>query len=109
MWAPSAARLVDNGVAVSGLAPLIQRGRNVLYLGAREAGPYTYIWNGRNAAGTILPAGKYRIVQTLTDTALNLGLATFSVTLSKKKLAWHSASPSPDRATARMQLQARRM
>lgn len=49
-------------------------------------GAYTYDWNGRNSSGDILAAGKYRIVQRLTDTTGNVGVFTSYVNLSKKVL-----------------------
>jgi hypothetical protein len=57
-------------------------------LGLRAKGPYAFIWNGRNSAGSVLPAGTYKIVQGLTDTVNNVTSATFFVTLSHKKLIW---------------------
>ena len=52
---------------------------------------YAYEWTGRNAAGAILPEGKYKIVQRLKDTADNVKTATFYVTLSKK-LIWSKST-----------------
>ena len=57
-------------------------------LGARAPGAYAWTWNGRNAAGTLLAAGKYKIVQRVTDTAANVKSATFYVTLSRQHLHW---------------------
>ena len=61
-------------------------------LGLRGPGDYVASWNGRNSAGTILPAGTYRIVQRLTDGVANVREASFSVALSHKKLVWTSAT-----------------
>jgi hypothetical protein len=49
-------------------------------------GGYSATWNGRNAAGNILAAGKYRILQRLTDAAGTQKDFTSYVTLSKKRL-----------------------
>ena len=59
-------------------------------LGARSIGGYSWAWNGRNAAGTIQAAGKYRVIQTITDVAGNHLSATSTVTLSKRKVVWHT-------------------
>ena len=61
-------------------------------LGLLDAGDYAISWDGRTAAGTILPEGTYRIVQRLTDRVANVKKATFSVALSHKKLVWTSAT-----------------
>ena len=49
-------------------------------------GSYSYVWNGRNSKGDVLPAGKYRIVQKLSDTAGTTKSFTAYVNLSAKKL-----------------------
>lgn len=53
---------------------------------ARSSGGYTYGWNGRTAGGTILAAGKYRVVQTLTDAFGTSRAYTHYATLSTKRL-----------------------
>lgn len=53
---------------------------------ALASGRYTYDWNGRTAAGAILPAGKYRIVQAFVDGAGTATSRTSYVNLSHKKL-----------------------
>lgn len=53
---------------------------------ARATGAYNYVWNGRNSAGTVLAAGKYRIVQTLTDAYGTKKAWTLYANLSSKKL-----------------------
>jgi hypothetical protein len=53
---------------------------------ARAPGPYATTWNGRNAAGTMRPAGAYKVVQTLTDEFGTTKVVTSSLTLSAKKL-----------------------
>ena len=57
-------------------------------LGARPPGAYASSWNGRKVTGTVLPAGKYRVVQQITDLGGNVLTATHYVTLSTKKLVW---------------------
>src|SRR6185369_8974009 len=42
--------------------------------------------------GTLLAAGKYRIVQTLIDAAANRLTATTYVNLSRKKLTWYTST-----------------
>jgi hypothetical protein len=49
-------------------------------------GAYLFNWNGRNTAGTILPEGTYRVVQTLRDAAGTTKAFTSFVVLSKKHL-----------------------
>lgn len=49
-------------------------------------GAYTFTWNGRNSAGTILASGKYKVNQTLRDGAGLSKTWTSYATLSKKKL-----------------------
>jgi hypothetical protein len=53
---------------------------------ALGTGAYSYAWSGRNSAGTILPSGKYRIVQKLTDGAGTTRTVTLYANLSKKVL-----------------------
>jgi hypothetical protein len=69
---------------------------NVLFrtfdLGHRVVGAYSHAWNGRNAAGAILRAGTYRIVQRITDDAGNVKTATFRVAISHKRLRWTTSS-----------------
>ena len=63
-------------------------------LGTRSPGAYGYNWNGRNSAGAILPEGRYKIVQRLTDVASNVKKATFYVGLSRKRLIWRTSTIS---------------
>jgi Big-like domain-containing protein/flagellar hook capping protein FlgD len=69
---------------------------NVLFrtfdLGHRGVGAYSYTWNGRNAAGSILRAGTYRIVQRITDDAANVKTTTSRVAISHKRLRWTTSS-----------------
>jgi hypothetical protein len=53
-------------------------------------GSYSVSWNGRNSAGTILAAGAYRVVQTLTDEVGTKLVVTKNVTLSHKKLYYYT-------------------
>ena len=54
------------------------------------SGAYSVSWNGRTSSGSLLPAGTYRVVQTLTDTAgVNL-VVTRSVSLSWKKIYYYT-------------------
>jgi FlgD Ig-like domain len=49
-------------------------------------GSYTYLWNGRNSSGTMLAAGKYKVVQVLTDAGGAHMVVTSYVNLSAKRL-----------------------
>jgi hypothetical protein len=57
---------------------------------------YAWAWNGRNGAGDVLPSGEYKVKQILTDAYDSTKTFTDFVTLSKKKLIWHSASITKD-------------
>lgn len=54
-------------------------------LGTRS-GAYAYRWTGRSSTGSILPAGRYRVVQTLHDLTGHALATTAYVTLSTKRL-----------------------
>jgi hypothetical protein len=56
----------------------------------RGAGLYAWAWNGRRSNGTALPAGRYAIVQTLTDPygSRTRTVATSNVTISLRKISW---------------------
>jgi hypothetical protein len=59
------------------------------------AGPYTSKWNGRNPVGALLPAGTYRIVQTLADPSTVPALTkswTSRVALSTKQMTWRTVT-----------------
>ena len=60
------------------------------YVVARGTGAYSVVWNGRNSAGTILAAGTYKVVQTLTDAFGTKKAVTSNVTLSRKKLVQYT-------------------
>jgi hypothetical protein len=49
-------------------------------------GPYSVAWNGRTSSGTIVPAGRYTVVQTLTDMRGNRLVVTTPLTVSLKQL-----------------------
>ena len=58
-------------------------------------GSYASTWNGRNAVGTMLPAGRYRVVQTLADRSTVPALTrswTSEVTLSTKQMTWKTVT-----------------
>jgi hypothetical protein len=62
---------------------------------AAGSGAYASAWNGRTSGGTILPAGRYRVVQTLTDPSSVPPLVrswTSYVTLSTRRMAWTTVS-----------------
>jgi len=53
-------------------------------------GPYGYSWTGKSIAGSLLPAGKYKVLQSLTDAAgMNLKKTSY-VSLSRKRLVTHT-------------------
>jgi hypothetical protein len=59
------------------------------------AGAYASTWNGRNPIGALLPAGTYRIVQTLADPSTAPALTkswTSRVALSTKQMTWKTAT-----------------
>jgi hypothetical protein len=53
---------------------------------ARGTGAYSLTWNGRNASGTILPAGHYRVDQALTDASGTRKVFSSTVYLSWRRL-----------------------
>jgi hypothetical protein len=66
-----------------------------LSLSARK-GTYSMTWNGKSTAGSLLPGGSYRIVQTLRDTAGTIRTATSTVTLSTKRISWITTTITVD-------------
>ena len=58
---------------------------------ALASGSYSYLWNGRNSAGSILPEGTYHVVQVLKDAAGTVKAYGNYVALSKKHLIYHTA------------------
>ena len=69
-------------------------GTVVRRLALASAGPGSYVlsWNGRNTAGSIVPAGAYRVRQVLTDLGGAKLTVDRTVTVSLKKLAWTTGS-----------------
>jgi hypothetical protein len=57
---------------------------------AQAVGAYSYKWNGRTSTGAVLSAGKYKVVQTLTDGFGTKRSYTAYVTLSHKRLVTHT-------------------
>ncbi len=57
---------------------------------ASGSGAYTYPWNGRTSSGSVLAAGTYRVVQTLTDAFGSKAAYTDYVKVSRKKLVEHT-------------------
>ncbi|MCU0482878.1 MAG: Ig-like domain repeat protein [Chloroflexi bacterium] len=62
---------------------------------AAGSGAYKYTWTGKYSSGAMLPAGRYRIVQTLADgsgvPALRKSWSSF-VSLSTKRMYWTTVS-----------------
>jgi hypothetical protein len=54
----------------------------------RGSGAYAVTWNGRTSSGAMLAAGRYKVVQTLTDAAGTKRTITSNVTLSGKRLSF---------------------
>jgi hypothetical protein len=61
-------------------------------LGWKNPGGYYATWNGRTAAGSALPAGKYKVVASLKDARGNTRKLTAYVTISWRKAIWKSVS-----------------
>ena len=66
---------------------------------SRASGGYSYIWNGKDG-GNLLPAGKYRVVQTLVDGAGTTRTVTNHVNLSRKRLVTLTKTISKNGAAA---------
>ena len=60
------------------------------------AGPYSYAWNGRGADGKVLPAGRYKVVQTLEDAFGTKKNVTSYVALRHNKLVTKTAYVTKD-------------
>jgi hypothetical protein len=56
----------------------------------RNAGAYGATWNGRTSSGTLLAAGRYRVVTSLRDVPGNSRTITQYVVSSMKRLYWYS-------------------
>lgn len=59
---------------------------------AAGTGGYGWRWNGRSTSGVLLPAGRYRVVQKLTDAASNVLNSAAYVQLSRKKLHYSTVT-----------------
>jgi hypothetical protein len=59
---------------------------------ATRTSPWAVAWNGRTASGTLLAAGKYRIVQTVRDLPGHARSFTAYSTISTKRLSWFTGS-----------------
>lgn len=57
-----------------------------------RSGAYSAAWNGRTSSGTLLPAAKYKVVQTVRDVVGHSRTFTAYTTLSNKRLVWKSAT-----------------
>lgn len=76
-------------------------GKLVRSLGlGQKVGSYRATWNGTDAAGTLQPPGRYRIVQHLRDAWGNTLVQTSRVALSHKRLYWTTASQTRRAASA---------
>lgn len=61
-------------------------------LGKRPVGAYRYTWSGKSASGALLRVGTYRVVQRITDEAMNVRTVSTRVVLSAKRLRWTTTS-----------------
>ena len=59
---------------------------------ASALGAYAIAWNGKTTAGAVVPAGRYRVVQTVTDLWGNHMAVTAYVNVSRKKLYTYTYS-----------------
>lgn len=75
-------------ISVRNAARTVVRSRD---LGTRAPGAWAWAWDGRTAAGRLLPAGTYTVTQRMTDAKGNRRTWTGTVVLSHKVLHWHSA------------------
>jgi hypothetical protein len=79
-------------VAITIMNPSTRTVVRRLSVARRDAGDYSLTWDGRTAAGALLPAGSYLVKQVVTDTLGASMSATSDVALSPKKLYWYSGS-----------------
>jgi hypothetical protein len=75
-------------VSIKVYSPSGRRVRTKTY--AAGTGAYSYAWNGRTSTGKLLAAGKYKIVQVLTDAYGARKTYTAYVNLSRKRMTWYS-------------------
>ena len=57
-----------------------------------KIGAYAFAWGGRSTSGTLQPAGKYRVVQTIVDALGHTRSWTSYATISTKRLYLHTAT-----------------
>lgn len=57
-----------------------------------------FTWNGKSNAGKLVASGRYRIRAVVTDSFGHSLTKTFAVTVSSKRLVWHTVSSSPTKA-----------
>lgn len=57
-----------------------------------KTGVYAYRWTGKSSSGAILASGRYRAVQTLRDTTGHTLVKASFVTISAKRLYWHTVT-----------------
>lgn len=79
-------------VAITIMNPSTRTVVRRLSVARRDAGDYSLTWDGRTAAGALLPAGSYLVKQVVTDSLGASMSATSDVALSLKKLYWYSGS-----------------
>jgi Bacterial Ig-like domain (group 3) len=92
---------VAQPVTVRAMIYSLTDGRLVRSLGfGQKVGAYRVPWDGTNAAGSLLPAGRYRIIQQLRDAWGNTLSHTGDVALSHKRLVWTTASQARTAASA---------
>jgi hypothetical protein len=83
-------RVEPLAVAITVYSPRGARVRTASY--RRAAGAYAWAWNGRTSSGRTLPAGRYKVVQVLADAYGARKSYTSYVTMSAKRMYWHSAT-----------------
>ena len=81
-------RLEPLAVSIAIYSPTGARVRTKTF--ARASGSYAYTWNGRTSSGTILAAGRYRVVQVLADAYGARRTYTSYVALSRKRMYWYT-------------------
>ncbi len=76
------------GVAIADATSAASRVRS--WSKPTAVGWYQVTWNGRTASGTVVAAGRYKIVQTLRDRTGNTRSYTSYTTVSHKRLTWYT-------------------
>ena len=67
-------------------------GRLVRTLSAGNAVKWSIPWNGRNGAGSRVPAGRYKVVLSGRDLAGNTDRVAFYVRISNKRVTWYTGT-----------------